>query len=323
MTRADQISQFLIKTGWDKAAQTPMAGDASTRRYVRLTLGDRSAILMDVDPRHAGPIGPFITIAKALRAEGLSAPRIYAVDDPAGLAVIEDLGDALYAKVITEDPSREAPLYTAAIDALWHLHGAKPKLDLPRATPDQLAAMLDPFFTDYPPHSGQAIENKTQTAIAQTMLDLLRRYCDDQSVVILRDFHAENLLWLPDRSGVARVGLLDFQDALWGHPVYDIISLTQDARRDVSGGIEQDMLAHYATLSGRDLSDLARSAAILGVQRNLRILGIFARLAQQRGKPGYLALIPRVLGYLQQGLSHPDLVHLAEHLRPLLKGNRI
>lgn len=309
--RTQAMGQLLTRVGWADARIEPLAGDASARRYMRLYFGEKRAILMDADPATGEDTRPFLRIAEHLRDVGLSAPRILAQNPEAGLLLLEDFGDALFARLCDSDPTCEPALYEAAAELLYHLQQSLPPKDLPRATPDLMARMLDPFFDDYLPALGADCD---PIAIHQAMLSALMTHADDTSVLILRDFHAENLIWLPDREGVARCGLLDFQDAMAGHPAYDLISLLQDARRDVSDSAVQAAITRFLALSGRNRDAFNASLATLGAQRNLRILGIFARLASTRGKPGYIDLIPRVWGHLQADLSHPALASLRDAL---------
>ncbi|WP_238366417.1 aminoglycoside phosphotransferase family protein [Mesobacterium pallidum] len=304
--RSALMDGFLAAAGWAEARREALAGDASARRYIRLYHGEMRAILMDADPATGEDTRPFLRIARHLAGLGLSSPAILAEEPETGFLLLEDLGDGLFARLCEGDPSSEPMLYEAAAEMLHQLHQAQPP-DLVQATPALLAQMLDPFFDAYLPAIGASVD---RMAVHQAMLTALMAHADDTSVLVLRDFHAENLIWLPTRDGTRRCGLLDFQDALAGHPGYDLISLLQDARRDVSPAANEAALTRYITLSGRDRDTFLASLATLGAQRNLRILGIFARLAQARGKPGYIDLVPRVWSHLQADLSHPALAAL-------------
>ena len=132
---------------------------------------------------------------------------------------------------------------------------------------------------------------------------------------MLRDYHSPNLMWLPEREGIRRVGILDFQDALSGPLAYDLVSLLQDARLDVPEALEREQLARYCAARGAQSQQFSSDQfvalyATLGAQRNSKILGIFARLAKRDGKRGYLAHIPRVARYLERDLAHPALAEL-------------
>ncbi|WP_425097810.1 aminoglycoside phosphotransferase family protein [Tropicibacter sp. S64] len=298
------MTAFLDEAGWARAAHTPLAGDASARRYTRLTRGRETAILME-DPE--GDVDLFATLARHLTSIGLSAPRILAEDTAHGLLLLEDLGDGLIARLAT-DHETEKRLYLTATDALIALHRHPAPKGLPVATPERLAQMVDLAFDFYAPGAAGKAE---AIATFQGLLDLHAR---PEGVMILRDYHAENILDLPGRTGPARAGLLDFQDALVGHRAYDLISLLQDARRDVSPGTEKACISHYLAATAREPDDFHASLAVLGAQRNLRILGVFARLAATRGKPHYIDLIPRTWRHLQSDLAHPSLAPM----RPLL-----
>jgi aminoglycoside/choline kinase family phosphotransferase len=310
MTRTEQMSGFLANTGWAQATQIVVAGDASNRKYTRLTQADGStAILMDAPPDKGEDVRPFVRIAQYLTANGLSAPEIFAQDTDTGFLMIEDLGDDLFYNLMARDAGLEHPLYAAATDALIHLQKA-PILDLPICDPVWLEKMNALIFDWYAPDTDTESIKLFNDAF-RPLAELLER---TEKVVILRDYHAQNLLWLPDRTGVANVGQLDFQDALLGHPAYDLVSILQDARRDVDPVIEAEMIERYLTKTGTPRTDFLTAYAILGAHRNLCILGIFARLCRRDGKPHYVDLIPRVWGYVQRNLAHPALAPLAKTL---------
>lgn len=291
------MMDFLTAAGWGDARREPLAGDASARRYTRLHRDGQTAILMQ-DPD--GDVGLFARLARHLTAQNLSAPRILAQDAASGLLLIEDLGDGLLAR-LAQTPQSEQDLYLLATDALVALHRTPPPPDLPRATPDRLAQMVDLAFVHYT-HAPEALAQ-----VVAAFVPLLQTHAQPADVMVLRDYHAENILYLPDRQGAARAGLLDFQDAMLGHRAYDLVSLIEDARRDVSAATAQACIAHYLAATGLPEDALRASLAVLGAQRNLRILGVFARLASSRGKPHYIDLIPRVWGHLQRDLTHPAL----------------
>lgn len=300
---------FLQSAGWGQAARAHLAGDASDRSYDRLTLGHKTAVLMDAPPGLGDDPAIFVSIAAHLTALGLSAPKILAQDLPHGFLLIEDLGDALFAREVARDPAQEAPLYAAATDVLAHLQSAKPAEHLPNLTPADWATAATFALTWY----RYAITGDRQNAQDFTIIltDLITAHANGPRVMILRDYHAENLLWLPDRQNLARVGLLDFQLAQLGQPGYDLVSLLQDARRDVSPATETAMIARMITATGHTAADFQTAYAVLGAQRALRILGIFAKLCLNDAKPNYLPLIPRVWHHLQRNFAHPALAPLA------------
>lgn len=302
------VDAFLAAQGWADAEQVPLAGDASSRRYVRLCSGPKRAILM-IDPQD--DTARFAALSEHLCALGLSAPAIYA--QATGLMLLEDFGDAQFAKVAQTQPDMEIPLYRAATEVMCHLETCKVPAELTHATPRILGQMIEPVFTHYLPLLGTKPDD-TPSEITARLTDLLALHLPEEAVLVLRDYHAENMIWLPDRDHIRRVGLLDFQDALAGPPIYDLVSLLQDARRDVTDACHAATLRHYLDLSGRSESAVMPAFHLLGLQRNLRILGIFARLATERGKPGYLALIPRVWAHIRTSLSTP----VARDLEPLI-----
>ena len=314
--RAVLAARFLKASGWAGAARAPLAGDASNRRYERLrhpALG--AAVLMDAPPERGEDVRPFIAIAEHLVALDLSPPQILARDPERGFLLLEDLGDALFARVLTTAPELERPLYEAAADALLHLHRAPLPEGLQGYDADIMADMAALAFDWYLAHGAKPDPQVRARFVASFRL-LLAQHPADPPVLIQRDYHAENLLWLPERTGVARVGLLDFQDAMAGHAAYDLVSLLQDARRDVPPEIESAMIARYLKGAGTDQDPETFLAAyhLLGAQRNLRILGVFARLCLRDGKAHYVDLIPRVWGLLQRDLGHPALTGVAELL---------
>ena len=306
--RREACEQLLDQAGWRGAARQVLAGDASVRRYERLILEGQSRILMDAPPGIADDVADFARTASHLRQIGLSAPAIFASDLANGFLLLEDLGDRVFARLIEKDPALEGPLCRAAIDVLLHLQSQPPPPDLPDlAAQDWARAAL--LVLDW--YRFAITGDKADgTGFAAVLTGLLQSKADGPRVMILRDYHAENLMWLPQRDGLAKVGLLDFQLAQMGQPGYDLVSLLQDARRDVSPVIEQQMLQHFVAAKGQTLDGFAASYAVLGAQRALRILGIFARLCLVEGKSGYVAMIPRVWGQLQRNLAQPELTAL-------------
>ena len=308
--RALAATAFLSTAGWGAADRRHLAGDASDRRYERLRLGAATAILMDNPPGGADDPAAFVAMAGHLRHLGLSAPAILAADLGQGFLLLEDLGDDLFARLLANDPDREAALLSEAADVLLHLQ----KAPAPPGLPDLSAA-------DWARAAGLAVDTYAAAATGSTpdpgpvvaaLAEALGTYADGPRVLVLRDFHAENLLWLPGRAGVARVGLLDFQLGQMGQPAYDLVSLLQDARRDVSAATEAMLIDRFARATHRQPDDFSAAYATLGAQRALRILGVFARLGLNAGKTGYLRLMPRVWGQLQRNLAHPVLAPLAE-----------
>ena len=295
---------------WADAVRTPLAGDASARRYTRLSRPGATAVLME-DP--AGDIAPFLRAAHHFHGLGLSVPEILASDTRRGLILMEDLGDAIFARRIAADPAREVPLMAAATDLLATLH-AQPAPDWAAPYgPEEMAAFLAPLWE----HHVADPDPAAVVDLTATLTDLLFAHARQTDVLLHRDYHAENLVWLPARQGIARVGLLDFQDALAGHRAYDLASLLQDARRDVSPEVEAAMIARYTAATGQEPGDFRTAYALQSLQRHLRILGIFSRLAATRGKPGYLNLVPRVRALIRRCLADPVTRPLHAHLSAL------
>jgi aminoglycoside/choline kinase family phosphotransferase len=299
---------FLATAGWGDASRAFLAGDASDRRYERLHLAGGSAVLMDAPPGKGDDPLDFIAIASHLNALGLSAPHILAQDLQHGFLLIEDLGDDLFARLLDKDLLQEAPLYAAATDVLLHLQSNTAPKGLPNLRAEDWAEAATFALTWYRfAITGDAGDTKR---FSDRLMRALQANADGPRVLVLRDYHAENLLWLPKRTGIARVGLLDFQLGQMGQPAYDLVSLLQDARRDVSLQAEAEMIARFQNTTNAQRFDAAY--ATIGAQRALRILGIFARLCLVAGKAQYVPLIPRVWGQLQRNLAHPALADVAE-----------
>lgn len=305
--------QFLRRAGWGDAARAKLAGDASFRKYERLNRNGQPAVLMDAPPPQED-VRPFLRIARHLLALGYSAPRVLAEDIEHGFLLLEDLGDDLFARLLRQD-ANETALYEAAIDFLLALHQHPAPADLAPYDDGRLIAETELFLDWYLPALTGRETSQSQRQAFRFLWGILAPEvgmdsAPDKRILVLRDFHAENLLWLPERDGVARLGLLDFQDAVAGHPAYDLVSLLEDARRDVSPNLAEAMLQRYIAGSGVDELTFRRAYAILGAQRNIRILGIFTRLWKRDGKPQYQAFMPRMWRLVERDLSHPALTDL-------------
>jgi aminoglycoside/choline kinase family phosphotransferase len=345
--RDDAIAGFLKRSGWGTARLDPLVADASTRRYIRLHKDGRTAMLMDQpqaaeapaapagatpEQRHAlgynaiarlagADCGRFIAAANYLRARGLSAPEIYSYDVGEGLVLIEDLGDRLYADTLNKGGD-ENGLYKAAAEVLSQLHAERAPTVLPPDKPlhtyDETALLAEvDLMTEWfaPVALGRTLAADEIEEHRALWRAVLRDAVGASSVFVHRDYHAQNLMWLEDRSGAARVGLIDFQDAVAGTTAYDLISLVEDARRDVPAEIAELATGHYletmkAQGTPRDEQAFRSEMAVMAAQRNAKIAGIFARLSKRDGKPRYLGYLPRVWGYLNRDLSHPDLSNL-------------
>lgn len=307
ISRLAQIATFLHGAGWSTARLAPLAGDASTRRYFRLSDEGRRAVLMDDPP--PGSVPRYLAMTDWLRTRGFHAPEILAQDAAEGLLLMEDLGDRLVARVLREDPARTGALYARITDLLAGLGQHPPPGFAPPLDGPELAAQVGLFADWYVPATGR----QGGAGVAPAIAVLWDRLCADTPPVTgLRDFHAENIVLLDDGS----LGLLDFQDAVAVHPAYDLVSLLQDARRDIDAATEAACLARYAAATGTDPDRFAAAYALLGAQRGLRIMGIFTRLCIRDGKPRYLDFMPRVWAAIQRDASHPAL----EPLRAALDG---
>jgi len=344
--RREAMAVFLAEAGWGTAELKPLPGDASTRRYIRLHKDSRTAMLMDqpqnAEAPTAGPdatpearralgynalarlagadCGRFVATARYLKSCGLGAPDILAADVAQGFLVLEDMGDDLYTDVIAKG-GNERGMYQAAIEALARLH-ARPApavltADKPLFLYDETAMLAEvelltewflPLALKRPAGSDLADEHRA------LWLDVLHD-ANGARVFVHRDFHAQNLLWRSDQDGLARVGIVDFQDALAGAPAYDVVSLLEDARRDVAPELAAAMTEAYIAASrgegvALDRAHFHLTAAVLAAQRNAKIIGIFARLFKRDNKPRYLAHLPRVWRYMEADLQHPALAKL-------------
>ncbi|MFZ5749457.1 MAG: aminoglycoside phosphotransferase family protein [Pseudomonadota bacterium] len=302
----DAVGDFLAAAGWGAATRRPLAGDASSRRYERLSGPAGTAILMDAGPAGAAQTRQFARLADWLRGQGYSAPAILARHEDRGLLLVEDLGDDLLARLMAAEPERSEELCALAVDVLADLGRRRDPPEVPVLDAAALGELADLASTVYAPAAGGC----TDPELAREVTRLCRPLDAAPRVLSLRDFHVENLLWLPDRAGLARLGLLDFQDAVLAPPAYDLASLTRDARRDVDPALARALERRFAVASGRDPDAITAECALLGAQRSLRILGVFARLGLRDGKPGYLAHLPRVWSYLMADLQSPGLSDL-------------
>lgn len=324
--REAAIDAFLTSAGWDTARREKLPGDASFRRYVRLYLPEGSAMLMDAPPAHED-VRPFARVARHLASMGYSAPRLLAEDEDAGFLLLEDLGNATYTRELARGADERA-LYAMAVDLLIDLHRRTdavvrgiPPYDDARFL-EEVTLLIDWYM---PAVTGAPVSDdmrRSYLAAWRAVLPFARRIPD---TLVLRDYHVDNLMVVAGRAGLAACGLLDFQDAVIGPASYDLVSLLEDARRDLAPGLADEMLARYlAAFSKLDHDAFRASYAILGAQRNAKIIGIFTRLCRRDGKPRYLTHIPRVWRLLEGDLAHPALAPVRawfdRHLPP---GRRI
>ncbi len=345
--RALEISAFLANTPWAEAQSSVLVQDASSRSYQRLGSKASNAILMDALPqgderlcppeasvteRHAlgyhamarlagSNTRAFAALAQELVARGFSTPTILAADHGGGLLLLEDLGDDLF----SQEPAKPEVLYSTAIETLAALARSSFDAAMPFGQTGwvvqdyDFCALLtesDLLLDWYAPMVGP-VPNKTARAHIHALWSEAFKVLNNlPKVLVLRDVHAQNLLWLPEREGVSRVGLLDFQDALFGSPAYDLVSLLQDSRRDLPPGLEEEMIEHFLMLAKiTDRKAFAASYAIVGAQRSAKVLGIFVRLAKRDGKANYLDYLPITARNFVRSLEHPVLADIRDWMQ--------
>lgn len=304
--RTDIIARFLGGTLWADWSRAPLAGDASARRYERISNGHETAILMDADPKTGQKTRPFAEIGTWLNANGFSTPKTFLHDEAAGLMLIEDLGYTDFAKHLIHHATEAEALYAAATDVLIELDALAP--------PEGLTAMTPKIGGDMVAISPEWYGDPSQTQITDEMAEHLDRLCPIADTPALRDFHAENLIWRPDLAGLNRVGLLDYQDAFVAPRGYDLVSLLRDVRRRVDPTLVQKMTVQFATATQINLDTFDAAFACLAAQRNLRILGVFARLALKDDKPKYVTMIPHIWSMIAKDVQHPKLKKLQKCL---------
>ncbi len=344
LDRMRETNAFLTACGWQTAARVHLHGDASSRFYQRLTKGEASAILMNSPARADGPvvrdgrtyseiaklaenIRPFVAIAEGLAEHGFHSPEIIASDLDKGLILLENFGSET---IVSKNPS--APLadrYDAALDVLTEMHRKKwpnvihpqngPAYQLPVYDEEALLIETELVLDWFAPAAASItdsseMERDAKDAFLEIWRSLISYLDISRRVWVLRDFHSPNLHWLEKETGLDRIGLIDFQDAVLGHPAYDTVSLLQDARVDITPDLEAHLYRRYIermkAFAEFDEVEFARAYAILGAQRNCKILGIFVRLARRDKKPGYLRHLPRISAYLARDLEHPALAEL-------------
>ena len=304
--RAAERAVFAQAAGWVEAQVAFLAGDASARRYFRLTLDGETAVLMDAD---AATLAPYLAMTDWLRDRGFDAPRVLAADRERGLALIEDFGDAQLTRVIAADPASAQPLMERIAAMLARLASFPPAPGILQLDGPEMARQVGMFADYYPEAAGADADALAAAAqIAPTIARLHAQLCADlPPVTSLRDFHAENLILTTDN----RLGLLDFQDAVATHPGYDLVSVLHDARRSLPPQVEDAAVARFLADTGLDPDRFRAAFALLGAQRNLRIMGIFTRLCIRDGKPRYLAFMPHTWALILREVAHPALADLA------------
>lgn len=304
---SDALAGFLAMAEWAEAARAPLAGDASARRYLRLSRAGQSAILMQAPTEtqtDRDSLAAFLTVGAHLGALGLSAPKVLAADPAEGLLLLEDFGDATLARLLRADPATARIAYDAACDVTSHLARAPVPPWAARPDVGAQAGMIALTLGFLPPGALSDLQPLMAAALAS--------HADGEPVLSLRDYHGDNLIWRPDGQGPARIGLLDFQDAVALPLGYDLASLVDDPRRDISADWRAALIARFADAHGLPQDRAGARIATLSLLRNLRILGIFHRLAGSGGKPQYRAFLPRTGALIDRAVGHPAL----EPLRP-------
>lgn len=322
MSRSDIIDGFLAASGWNGARRIMLAGDASFRKYERVFLNGRQAVVMDAPPDKED-IRPFIRIAGHLAEFGLSSPLIIASDIENGLLLLEDLGDDLFARILEKRPESEGELYLSAADVLIKLYKNPENVNYNGIVPFDIEKMLQQvsLLTEWfiPLVSGNQCDGSLKTEYIEAWRGALAKAPDIGRVTVLYDFHAENLIWLPERKKSARTGLLDFQDAMLGSPAYDMVSFLEDARRDIAAETVERTIGYYLDNTGINRNDFISAYHLMGAQRNCRIVGTFARLCVRDGKPRYLSFMPRVWRHIENDLSHPLLADVKNWMDKVIK----
>jgi hypothetical protein len=318
MDRSLLIDSFLRSVGWVGATRSMLAGDASFRRYERIKYKNKTAILMDAPPP-AEDVRPFIKITKHLTSLGYSVPKVISQDIDAGFLLLEDLGDTTYTHALATGVD-EKRLYQSAVDVLINLHSLEVSEAIPYGleTYDNKKLFAEAtLFVDW--HMAGILGNTVSNDVKNDFLDIWYKLLSSirikHETLVLRDFHVDNLIWLPNRTGIRKCGLLDYQDAVRGFHAYDLMSLFEDARRDLKPGLASDLIDYYyEALPNFDRNEFNKIYVILSAQRHCKVIGIFSRLAIRDGKSGYLAHIPRCWDLLERACCKPELRILRDWL---------
>ncbi len=303
-------------SAYDGWTRRPIKGDASSRRYVRLMSPDRSqsVIEMTTPPDQLASFAAFKNISEHLLSAGLSAPAVLSEEN--GTAIVSDLGSVDVASHLDRNPQHEQEVYLSILEVIRTYQSIPAPTDLPALTPEVATAMIKPFFDWFAP----TLSSDKRRDIESALGSKLSKGLSTPQVLNLRDFHAQNIIFRADETGISQFGLLDFQDAFLAPPEYDLASLLRDARRDVAQSVQDAAEERFAQLMNQPVVQVQRATCLWAVQRNLRILGLFVSLAKQDGKSGYLALINRVRAYVLQDIRHPACSDLRPLLDPILTG---
>ena len=311
--REELLQGFLTKSNWENANRHPLASDASGRTYERLYLNSKNAILMNAPYSAGEDVRLFLDVTNMLKELNLSAPIIYNEDIKNGFLLIEDLGDDLFALLCKKAPEIDHEIYGSAVDLLLHIHKNPAPKSLLKYDMNIYLKESKLLTEWYLPAAVSAPLSKSLIDEFHTILhETFSKIPSYNPVLVMRDYHAENLIWLPKRSAIKRVGLLDYQDALAGHPAYDLVSLLEDAGRDTSSDLQKNMLNRYISKTELDAEEFVTAYNLLGAQRNIKIIGIFSRLSLRDKKSSYVNLIPRVWDHLMNNLNHKACSHLKQ-----------
>jgi len=308
MSREILQRNFLSSLGLQEASISMLAGDASFRRYFRLNFKERDLVLMDAPPPEEDT-RQFVMIANHLRSIGLNPPTIYGEDHKHGFLLLEDFGNEKFSHILkSKTINEETYFYQKAVHLLASLHGFPAPSWLPDYNIKSLLEEVDLFINWYwPLVNNGPIDSSARNSYHAAWKDVLALADTQKKVLVLRDFHADNLMWLESRTGNCKVGLLDFQDAISGSPIYDLVSLLEDVRRDVRRDIVNNMRAYYLKIQKDHLPNFDTSYSVFSAQRNTKILGIFTRLWKRDGKEQYMQLVPRTWRLLNNSLQNPAL----------------
>jgi aminoglycoside/choline kinase family phosphotransferase len=324
--RGEAMDAFLARVGWAGAKRSMLAGDASFRRYERVEYNGTIAVLMDAPPPWED-VRPFLSVTALLAHCGVSVPHIIAQDEVEGFLLLEDLGDLSFSRLLRAEPERESEIYGAATDALVAIHMtslAKAEILQDELPPYDMAVYLREaaLFVEWFLPQVHGIERAGE--LKEEYLNIWRRIINGvglkQNCVVHRDYHADNLFWLGERKDYQMVGMIDYQDALWGDAAYDLASLLEDARRDVDPTVMAECFARYSTAIGEPAREFAARYAVLAAQRNAKIIGIFCRLCVRDGKAHYVDYLPRVWRHFLNDLHHPLLKPLADFVENYVPG---
>jgi len=316
--------EFLKKAGIDPSKLQQIKGDLSSRKFYRIANEERPQILMESNP-HESSFHSFLVLTEFLAKHDFSVPEIYLSDSENGFILMEDfgirrIGDMLSSNQVLPDEVDEEKIYKRSIDVLVRLQGIESPSNLVELDEDKYVSDSMKFITYYVDIlNGTPMPESLRQEFDEIMRYLLAKAKIFKSVTMLRDYHVENLFWLFERNGIQKVGLIDYQDAALGSPVYDVVSILQDARRNISAELESKMISHYLkSFPAVERKDFLMAYCIFGVQRNLKIIGQFSYYAEKNKLTYLLQLLPRVIGYMKNDLNHPILLPLKKWLEKAL-----